>query len=65
MRERNSLDVKYTWNLEKIYSDLSIFEKDYLYAQDKIKDLTCYEESMLDGAQKFYETVKENIILTA
>ena len=58
MRERNSLDVKYTWNLEKIYSDLSIFEKDYLYAQDKIKDLTCYEETMLDGAQNFYETVK-------
>ena len=27
MRERNSLDVRYTWDLEKIYDDISLFEK--------------------------------------
>ena len=58
MKERKDIDIKYTWDLEKIYSDLNEFNKDYDLVKNKIKDLFQYEKNMTDNSDNFYNTIK-------
>ena len=58
MRERNSLDVRYTWDLEKIYDDISLFEKDYLKVKKLITELSDHEDKMMNDAENFYESIR-------
>ena len=58
MKERKDIDIKYTWDLEKIYSDIEEFNKDYDLVKNKIKDLFKYEKTMIDNSSNFYNTIK-------
>ena len=58
MKERKDIDVKYTWDLEKIYSNIENFNKDYDLVKKKIKDLFEYEKTMTDNSGNFYNTIK-------
>ena len=58
MKERKDIDIKYTWDLEKIYSDIEEFNKDYDLVKNKIKELFEYEKIMTDNSNNFYNTIK-------
>lgn len=58
MKDRKDIDIKYTWDLEKIYSSISKFNKDYELVKSKIKELFQYEKKMTDNSDNFYNTIK-------
>ena len=58
MKDRKDIDIKYTWDLEKIYSSISEFNKDYELVKSKIKELFQYEKKMTDNSDNFYNTIK-------
>ena len=58
MKERKDIEEKYTWNLEKIYSNIEEFNKDYDLVKNKIKELFEYEKIMTDNSNNFYNTIK-------
>ncbi len=58
MKDRKDIDIKYTWDLEKIYSSISDFNKDYELVKSKIKELFQYEKKMTDNSNNFYNTIK-------
>lgn len=58
MKDRKDIDIKYTWDLEKIYSSISDFNKDYELVKGKIKELFQYEKKMTDNSDNFYNTIK-------
>jgi len=56
---RDSIDKKYTWNLEVIYSSIDEFNKDYNEVKDMINDFLKYEKEMLKDSFNFYETLEK------
>lgn len=58
MKDRKDIDSKYTWNLEKIYSSILEFNKDYDLVKNKIKELFKYEKNMTINSNNFYNTIK-------
>lgn len=58
MKDRKDIDIKYTWDLEKIYSSISEFNNDYELVKSKIKELFKYEKNMTDNSNNFYNTIK-------
>jgi len=55
---RDSIDKKYTWNLEVIYSSIDEFNNDYDVLKNKIDDFSKYESVMLNDSKCFYETLE-------
>ena len=58
MKERKDIDIKYTWDLEKIYDSILDFNKDYELVKNKINELFKYEKNMTDNSDNFYNTIK-------
>ena len=58
MKDRKDIDIEYTWDLEKIYSNIKDFNKDYELVKNKIKELFQYEKNMTDNSDNFYNTIK-------
>lgn len=58
MKDRKDIDIKYTWDLEKIYSSILDFNKDYELVKNKINELFKYEKKMTDNSDNFYNTIK-------
>ena len=58
MKDRKDIDKKYTWDLEKIYSSIDDFDKDYKLAVGKIEELTKYEDNLTDSSNNMYEGIK-------
>ena len=56
---RDSIDKKYTWDLNVIYSSVDDFYKDYIEIKDEIKKFCKYENIMLSNAKTFYETLEK------
>ena len=57
MKDRKDIDIKYTWDLEKIYSNKVEFNKDYDLVKVKIKELFKYEKNMTESSENFYNTI--------
>ena len=57
--DRNNIDVKYTWDLDVIYSSIDDFNNDYNEVKDDIEDFIKYENIMLNNAKSFYETLED------
>ncbi len=55
---RESIDKKYTWDLENIYNNLSDFEEDFKKLKDMINKMKEYENVMLKSSKDFYETLE-------
>ena len=58
MKDRKDIDIKYTWDLEKIYSSIKEFNKDFDLCKSKIKELFNYEKIMTNDSNNFYNTIK-------
>lgn len=58
MRDRKDIDMKYTWDLNKIYSSSDLFDSDYNKVKDFISKLSLYEDNMMDSSSNFYNTLK-------
>ena len=58
MKDRKSIDKKYTWDLDKIYSGNKGFDEDYLFVKNKIEELSVYEDNMTDNSSNFYSVIK-------
>ena len=58
MKERKDIDIKYTWDLEKVYSSIEYFNKDYELVKNMIKELFKYEKNMTNNSDNFYNTIK-------
>lgn len=58
MKDRNDIDKKYTWNLDRIYSSFDDFEKDVVKVKGLISDISLYEHNMMDNSSNFYNTLK-------
>lgn len=58
MKDRNDIDKKYTWDLDRIYSSIDEFEKDVAKVKGLINDISLYEHNMMDNSSNFYNTLK-------
>lgn len=58
MKERKDIDKQYTWDLDVIYSSSKDFEDDYNKVKYMIKELSKYENNMMDSNDNFYNTIK-------
>ena len=56
---RDSIDKKYTWDLNVIYSSISDFNKEFDEVKDMINDFSKYENIMLNNGKSFYETLEK------
>ena len=56
---RDSIDKKYTWDLDVIYSSIEDFNKDFNEVKDMIEDFSKYEIIMLKDSNNFYETLEK------
>jgi len=56
---RDSIDKKYTWDLDAIYSSVEEFNKDYDVVKDMVNNFSKYENIMLNNSQNFYETLEK------
>lgn len=54
---RDSIDKKYIWNLDAIYSGVEEFNKDFNEVKDKVDSFLKYESIMLNNGKEFYETL--------
>lgn len=59
MKDRNDIDNKYKWNLELIYTNKDLFEKDYLEVNSRISEFSSYNEIMLNSGKNLYNTYYE------
>ena len=57
MKDRKDIDKKYTWDLEKIYSSIDVFNADYDNVKSMIHNLSKYEDNMMDNSSNFYDTI--------
>ncbi len=57
MKERKDIDKQYTWDLEVIYSSNKDLDRDYDKAKKLIKELSGYEDKMIDNSDNFYNTI--------
>lgn len=58
MKDRKDIDKKYTWNLDKIYSSIDDFDKDYKLAVGKIEEISKYENNLTDSSKNMYNGIK-------
>ena len=58
MKDRRQIHEKYTWDLEKIYSSIDEFSKDYSLVKEKIIELNRFEKNMTSSSDNFYNTIK-------
>ena len=56
---RENIDKKYTWNLDKIYNSIDSFNEDFDKLKEEINSFIKYEKIMLDNANNFYETLEK------
>lgn len=57
MKDRNTIDKKYTWDLEKIYDRMERFDEDYALVEKKIDELSTYEKTMMVSSANFYNVM--------
>ena len=57
MKERKDIDKQYTWDLEVIYSSNKDLDSDYDKVKELIKELSKYEDKMMDNSDNFYNTI--------
>ena len=57
MKDRKDIDNKYKWDLEVIYSSIENFEDDCDKVKELTKELSKYEENMIDSSDDFYKTI--------
>lgn len=57
MKDRNTIDKKYTWDLEKIYDRMERFNEDYALVEKKIDELSTYEKTMMVSSANFYNVM--------
>ena len=57
MKERKDIDKQYTWDLEVIYSSNKDLDRDYDKVKKLIKELSGYEDKMIDNSDNFYNTI--------
>ena len=58
MKDRKDIDKKYTWDLDKIYSNIDDFDKDYKLAMSKIEEISKYENNLTDSSKNMYNGIK-------
>ena len=58
MEDRKDIDKKYTWDLDKIYSNIDDFNKDYKLAVGKIEEISKYENNLTDSSKNMYNGIK-------
>lgn len=61
---RDSIDKKYTWDLDVIYSSISDFDKDFDEVKDMINGFSKYENVMLNDSKYFYETLEHYYLIS-
>ena len=54
---RDSIDKKYTWDLDVIYESKKEFDKDYNEVKKLVNEFSKYEKVMLDDSGNFYDTI--------
>ena len=57
--DREQIDKKYTWDLDKIYSSKDEFEKDFAEIKNNINSFSKCESIMLKDSYSFYETLEK------
>ncbi len=62
--DRSNIDKKYLWDLEVIYDNTESFMKDFNEVKDKVNEIKKYENSMLNSAKEFYETINYYYMVT-
>lgn len=55
--DRSSIEKKYLWDLDVIYSNNDSFMEDFDCVKDMINDISKYELVMLNSASCFYDTI--------
>lgn len=59
MTKRNEIDNKYKWNIEDMYSDMSIWEKDLESSVKAAEDYVKYHGRITESAETLLEALKE------
>ena len=62
--DRSNIDKKYLWDLEVIYDNTESFMKDFNEVKDMVNEISKYENTMLNGAKEFYETINYYYMVT-
>ena len=62
--DRSNIDKKYLWDLEVIYDNIESFMKDFNEVKDMINEIKKYENTMLNSAKEFYETINYYYMVT-
>ena len=57
MKSRKDIDKQYTWDLDKIYSSIEDFNDDYVSVNKFIKELSKYENNMMESSNNFYNAI--------
>ncbi|MEG0249430.1 MAG: oligoendopeptidase F [Peptostreptococcus sp.] len=57
-KNRNEIDNRYKWDLEKMYTDASKIEEDIKFIEKSYKEIKNYKGKMSDSADNFYNTLK-------
>lgn len=61
--EREDIDIKYTWDLSKIYSDEDEFYDDLNKSKNLLNNLVSEKDSFLDTKDSFYNFLEESVML--
>ena len=56
--QRNEIDDKYKWNLEKIYPSLEDWERDFQYVKDNYLKIEEYQGHLAESADELYDCLK-------
>lgn len=62
--DRSNIDKKYIWDLEVIYDNTESFMKDFNEVKDMVNEISKYENTMLNSAKEFYETINYYYMVT-
>lgn len=58
LKQRSEIDKKYKWNIEDMYADEKIWEKDVKDALEGAKDFAKYQGKLTDSADILLEALK-------
>lgn len=59
VKEREDISEEYKWKVEKVYSSIEEWEKDFEKAQEKIEDLKEFEGRVMEGPKTFSEFMEQ------
>ncbi|MFH2035650.1 MAG: oligoendopeptidase F [Candidatus Zixiibacteriota bacterium] len=58
LAQRDDIDNKYKWNLEKIFPTIEDWEKDFQYVKDNYLKIEEYQNHLAESADNLYECLK-------